>query len=97
MDAQTLTPSIEVAMGRELRLYHAYVQPHPQSSTQPRRSPRRRARMQPTATQAQPEPFGEDATLREMDELLGESGEPRRIVPEARGRRPTRECLSYSR
>ena len=25
MDAQTLTPSIEVAIGRELRLYHAYV------------------------------------------------------------------------
>ena len=25
MDAQTLTPSIEVAIGRELRLYHAFV------------------------------------------------------------------------
>ena len=25
MDAQTLTPIIEVAIGRELRLYHAYV------------------------------------------------------------------------
>jgi hypothetical protein len=25
MDAQTFTPSIEVAIGRELRLYHAYV------------------------------------------------------------------------
>ena len=34
--------------------------------------------MQPNATQAQPEPFLEDATLQEMQELLGKSGEPPR-------------------
>jgi hypothetical protein len=36
------------------------------------------APMQPNATQAQPEPFDEDPTLQEMQELLGESGEPPR-------------------
>ena len=36
------------------------------------------APMQPMATQAQPEPFDEDATLREMEELLGKRGEPPR-------------------
>ncbi len=36
------------------------------------------APMQPTATQAQPELLDEDATLQEMQELLGKSGEPPR-------------------
>ena len=33
MDAQTLTPIIEVAIGRELRLYHAYVTTAPATLT----------------------------------------------------------------
>jgi hypothetical protein len=33
---------------------------------------------QPDATQAQPEPFDDSATIKEMEELFGKSGEPRR-------------------
>jgi hypothetical protein len=35
------------------------------------------APMQPDATQAQPEPLNDEATLAEMQELFGKSGEPR--------------------
>ena len=40
----------------------------------------------PTATQAQPEPFEDPATLREMQELFGKSGDPKfRQLEPARG------------
>jgi hypothetical protein len=44
------------------------------------------APMQPNATQAQPEPFDDDATLQEMQELLEKSGEPhfRELEPTGR-------------
>jgi hypothetical protein len=41
----------------------------------------------PSASQAHPEPLEDDATLAEMEEVLGKSGEPGRNRPECRARR----------